>query len=309
VLCAPTWLTKIGKIGPFLFETNHCQKSPWWQLLILYGFFSFFGISFLIFLRKIKKTISVDWFIFLFIVLSIILITLPEFIYLKDIYPEHYRANTMFKLVFQAFMLLSLMSGYVFVRFAGFFRHAIALRKLTNIALLGLWTIVALSIIGLVALYPYLSIMSYYGNLQSYRGLDGTKYLQSLYPGDYFAIKWINEHIKGQPVLLEAQGDSYTDYERISTDTGLPTVLGWTVHEWLWRGTYDIPAPRINEVQTIYTTPDSIVARQLLNKYHVQYVYVGGLEKQKYPTLDEQKFNLLGRVVYQNSTVKIYKLN
>src|SRR5581483_5613343 len=28
VVCAPEFLTNIGKIGPFLFEANHCQKSP-----------------------------------------------------------------------------------------------------------------------------------------------------------------------------------------------------------------------------------------------------------------------------------------
>ncbi len=52
----------------------------------------------------------------LLILLSLLLIIIPEFIYVKDIYPEHYRANTMFKLVFQAFMMLSLVSSYTIVR-------------------------------------------------------------------------------------------------------------------------------------------------------------------------------------------------
>ena len=50
------------------------------------------------------------------------------------------------------------------------------------------------------------------------------------------AIRWLDETIEGQPVVLEANGDSYSDYERVSAMTGLPTVLGWYVHEWLWRG-------------------------------------------------------------------------
>jgi uncharacterized membrane protein len=41
---------------------------------------------------------------------------IPEFVYIKDIYPMHYRANTMFKLVYQSFIMLSLSSGYVLFR-------------------------------------------------------------------------------------------------------------------------------------------------------------------------------------------------
>ena len=47
---------------------------------------------------------------------------------------------------------------------------------------------------------------------------------------------WLNDNVNGQPVVLEASGDSYKDYDnRVSAMTGLSTVLGWYVHEWLWR--------------------------------------------------------------------------
>jgi uncharacterized membrane protein len=118
----------------------------------------------------------------------------------------------------------------------------------------------------------------------------------------------MNSHISGQPTILEAQGDSYTDYERISSNTGLPTVFGWTVHEWLWRGTYDIVPPRIADVENLYQSKDMTKTKQLLKEYHIQYVYIGDMEWTKYPNLDEQKFNELGKVVYQNSSVKIYKI-
>ncbi len=52
VLCAPQFLTDIERLGPFLFEADHCQKSPLWQLAVLYGFFYFFAISFIVFLYK-----------------------------------------------------------------------------------------------------------------------------------------------------------------------------------------------------------------------------------------------------------------
>lgn len=298
VLCAPSFLTNIGKAGPLLFESNHCQKSTWWELLTLYGFFYFFVISFLIFIKRSKKVKiePADIFVLSLIVLSTFLIIVPEFFYVKDIYPQHYRANTMFKLVYQSFMMLSICAGYIIVRI-------LSLKK-------NIWFFVPTAILlGLVFIYPYYAITSYYNSLKNYSGLDGTKYLETKYPEDYAAINWINANIVGRPVIVEAQGDSYTDYERISANTGLPTILGWTVHEWLWRGSYDIPSPRIAQVQNIYTSPDINLTKQLLKKYNVQYIYLGQLEREKYPQLLQDKFEKLGTVVFQNGTTKIYKLN
>ncbi len=308
IICAPTFLTKIGKIGPFLFEANHCERSPWWQLLILYGLFLFFALSFIILLIKKIDRSRTDWFIVSVIILSIILILLPEFVYLKDIYPTYYRANTMFKLVFQAFIMLSLSSGYILYRFSQWFRYVIKKHLLKSSLVLTIWMVIALFFVGVVSLYPYLATNSYYNNLQTYHGLDGTAYLKPLYPTDYAAIQWINKNIKGQPVILEAQGDSYTDYARVSANTGLPTVLGWTVHEWLWRGSYSIPAPRITDVQTMYESTNVSQVKQLLQEYNISYVFVGDLERQKYPTMTESVFKQLGKVVYQDGNTRIYKL-
>jgi len=159
-----------------------------------------------------------------------------------------------------------------------------------------------------VLIYPYLSINSYYNELRNKQGLDGTKYLQTIYPNDYSAILWINKTIKGQPVILEAQGDSYTDYARVSANTGLPTVLGWTVHEWLWRVSYDVPSPRIEDVRLLYETGDLAKTKELIKKYKISFVFVGNLEREKYKNLNEEKFKNLGKIIYQNSPTRIYQL-
>lgn len=307
VLCAPSFLTNIGKLGPFLFEANHCQRSAWWQILILYGFFYFFVISFILFIARRKREIKLlgeDLFILLLILISTILISIPEFIYLKDIYPAHYRANTMFKLVYQSFMMLSISSGYIIVRIIS----GLKFQRRFN------WKLVVFVCIGsiglfLVGIYPYFAIKSYYGDLKTYSGLDGTVYLKNKYPQDYEAILWINKNIKGNPVIVEAQGDSYTDYARISANTGLPTILGWTVHEWLWRGSYDIPSPRIEDVKLIYESEALVETKKILKKYKAEYVYLGNLERQKYPNLFETKFEQLGNIVFKSGDTKIYKIN
>lgn len=297
ILCAPQFLINIGKLGPFLFEANHCQKSPWWQLIILYGFFYFWVTSFLFFLfkkRPDKRQIqSSDIFIFLLIIFSSILIILPEFIYAKDIYPAHYRANTMFKFVYQSFIMLSISSGYIILQIVSNIRKKI----------------LAVCLLSLIAIYPFFTINSYYGNLEKYKGLDGLSYLGSLYPTDYEAILWLRKNINGQPVILEANGDSYTDFARVSANSGLPTVIGWPVHEWLWRGSYDVAAPRIADAQKLYETADINIAKQLINKYKISLVFIGDLEYQKYPNLAEEKFNILGTIIYQNGKTKVYKLN
>jgi YYY domain-containing protein len=303
ILCTPSFLTSIGKFGPFLFEVNHCQRTPFWQFTLLYGFFYFFVISFLLFLkfkRKYQFSKS-DIFVLMLIVLSSILILVPEFIYVKDIYPTYYRANTMFKLVYEAFILLSLSCGYILVKLITGIR-----RKKILIP----FSMASFVLLFLVLIYPVFAINSYYNNLQTKnKSLDGTAYLASLYPNDYRLIIWLNKNVHGQPVILEASGDSYTDYARISANTGLPTVIGWSVHEWLWRGTYDVVAPRIADVQILYTTHNITTARSLIKKYNISYVVVSDLERQKYPSINEQSFVKLGKLIFESDQTKLYKIN
>ena len=179
------------------------------------------------------------------------------------------------------------------------------IKKINNIALY----IPTAILLTIVLIYPWFAIFSYYGNFKSYSGLDGTLYLKDKLPQDYQTINFINKNIKGQIVILEAAGDSYTDYERISANTGNPTVLGWLVHEWLWRGSYDVPAPRIEEVKQIYESKDLAQTKVLLKKYNVSYVYIGGLEREKYQALNEAKFENLGQVVFISGYSKLYKVS
>lgn len=298
-LCAPEFLE--GKtLGPLLFEKDHCQRSPLYQILILWGFFYVMFILFTAFLIKSGKKIinskPVLYSLLLFF-FSSILILVPEFIYAKDIYPAHYRANTMFKLGYQAFIMFSLVSGFTIV---------VLLRYWNKFILVPVFTI----LLGLVLIYPYFSIKSYFGDItpDRYQGLNGISYLMFRYPNDYEAILWIQENIKGQPVIAEAQGDSYTDYARVSSNTGLPTILGWTVHQWLWRGEYSVPEPRIDEVRALYED-EFARTQEIINKYNVEYIFVGNLEREKYQNLNEEKFNQLAIPVFTKGTTTIYKVN
>ena len=301
VNCSPDFLTNIGKIGPFLFEKGNCQVSPPWMLFILWGYFE---ISFIIFLiiKSVKKTFSpVDSFIFLLFAFSTFLIIIPEFFYIKDIYPAHFRANTMFKLGYQAFMMMGASSVFVLYQIK-FLENTILKTILNSLFFLAIF---------FVSIYSFFSFPSYYGGLNKKAELDGSKWLSVFYPQDKEIIDFLNNKIKGQPVTLEAQGDSYTDYERISAYTGLPTVAGWWVHEWLWRGSANVVGTKIPDIVNIYESKDLSQTRRLISKYKIKYVVISKLEKEKYKNLNEEKFNQLGRKIFvsSNKDGAIYQLD
>ncbi len=305
VLCAPQFLVDKGHLGPFLFEPDHCMKSPLWMLMILWGFYYFVIFSFMILVLKLRikkffenlkfKIVNSDYLVLVLALGATILILIPEFFYVKDIYPAHYRANTVFKLGYQAFIILGLISGYMITRI-------MELKKI-------LFYIIFIPLFLLVGIYPIFGVNSYYGGLENYQGLNGLNYLYTLYPTDYQAVMWLRENIKGQPVILEGQGDSYTDFARVSSNTGLPTVIGWPVHEWLWRGSYDEAGRRSQDVTTLYETPDLNLTKELIKKYNISYVFIGTLERQKYLRLQESKFAELGKVIFQSGETKVYQVS
>lgn len=274
--------------------------SPLWMLFFLWGFPLLITVSFAAFSFYIKKEIKpVDIFVLLLLAVSWFLIFLPEIFYVKDIYIHSYqRANTIFKLTYQSFVMFSLCSGYIIVRI---------LTRIKKKPIKNLFVICHLSFVILLLIYPYFAIKSYYG-LTKYQGLNGLEYLQLLYPDDYQAILWLRKNIKNQPVILEAVGESYTDFARVSANTGLPTVLGWPVHEWLWRGSYDEPGQRREEVRKIYELKDEEETKKLLDKYQVEYVFLGSLENRGYKNLNEEKFNRLGKIVFQQGKTAIHQI-
>jgi len=152
---------------------------------------------------------------------------------------------------------------------------------------------------------------SYYGDLRKKPQIDGSLWLKDLYPQDKEIIDYLNKNVSGQPVILEAQGDSYTDYERISAFTGLPTVAGWWVHQWLWRGSADVVGKRIPDIIEIYEGKDLEKTKNLLKKYHIKYIIVSQLERQKYPNLNEEKFSILGEKIFESSNKlgALYQVN
>ena len=81
--------------------------------------------------------------------------------------------------------------------------------------------------------------------------------------------------------------------------------MGWAGHELQW----DHQAgSRINDIKTMYTTPDPAVARRLLSLYGVRYVVVGPLERTTYGDEGVAKWDTLGRRVYDHDGTTVWEL-
>lgn len=271
------------------------SRSPLWQLGVLWGGFLLISIVAIC-------TLSRRLLPFTLIGVSIFLIMIPEVIYVKDIYiREYHRANTMFKLTYQSFVMFCLVFGMTLGSLLKRKEHGGRSRWIQLIAI-----IVLLVVFLAHMMYPFFSLKGYYG-LAQYHGLYGLNWMAKSYPDDYAILTWMKTHIQGQPVILEAVGESYTDYARFSTFSGFPTVLGWRVHEWLWRGGFDEPQKRTQDVMAMYQDPRSANAQGLFGKYNVQFVLVGALERKSYQ-VNEEALLSIGDVAFRSGNSYVLAL-
>ena len=141
-------------------------------------------------------------------------------------------------------------------------------------------------------------------DLQSF-SLNGAQHIEQYSPDDMKAIEWLVEADDG--VILEAVGGSYSGYARISTFSGLSTVLGWPGHESQWRGGYDEMGNREEDIKQIYQSNNWDETLALLQKYSVNYIYIGSYENNTYHVNEEKFIRKLG-IVYENDTVRIFEV-
>jgi uncharacterized membrane protein len=132
---------------------------------------------------------------------------------------------------------------------------------------------------------------------------------------DYRAIRWLQDNVKGSPVVLEAApaGIQYTWFSRISIYTGLPTVVGWQWHQEQQRALMPTGtvAARGVEAQLFYNTYDIDMVQNFLKKYKVRYIVVGQQERIRFPgALSKFKDydGQLWKEVYREADTVIYEV-
>jgi YYY domain-containing protein len=220
-----------------------------------------------------------------------------EVVYVRDEFDGTalYRMNTVFKLGYQAFLLLAIAAACA-LPWAG--------RWLPRRAWAG-WAAVGAVLLLLALVYPYAGNWARRDGFSRSPTLDGLGWLRERAPGDVEAIAWLRANAPRDAVVLESAGPDYSAFghARISTFTGRPTVIGWAGHELQWR--HD-PGRRPEDVRAMYTAADPAQARPGLARYGVRYVVVGPIERADYGDAGIAKWDQLGRRVFDRDGTTVW---
>ncbi len=223
------------------------------------------------------------------------LLSVVEIVFLADdlIGGDFERMNTVFKFDFQAWTLLALASVALLSIIVERWRATPAAWHVAVAWFLGVAVVLSL-------FYPVFGTPARLGQRMppspTAAGLDGFAWMETgSVPADQFnnsgsgepvffaddraLIRWLNETVRGTPVIAEASIGPYRgNGSRISSATGLPTIIGWERHEEQQRDRLLLPA-RVDDVRRLYTSTEPRAIQDVLDRYHVQYIVVGDVER------------------------------
>jgi uncharacterized membrane protein len=211
-----------------------------------------------------------------------------EFVFIVDFLQggEMYRMNTVFKLYLESWLLLS-------VGLAG--GAALVAREWRAIGPTLKGFVGAVAVVGLLAslAYPVFATPDRLRERfddQPGPTLNGLSYMEVgilrdpngaeiRLDEDLAAIEWMQTNLRGAPVVAEAMIGPYRgDGSRIVNAAGFPTVLGWDNHESQQRWPDSI-GPRSRDVRLLYTSRTPEQALSLIEKYDIDYIMVGQIER------------------------------
>ena len=248
-----------------------------------------------------------------------------ELFYVVDLFGN--RMNTVFKVYYQAWLLLSIAGAYGLFYWVSIGWGAQTVDSETQFepaphsALPALpywiragryaWTIVATLLLLGSLYFPVGAALDRTGLFSpghqfSDNTLNGLAFVKDLDRGEYDAILWLRDEAPWGRIV-EAVGDDYSDFSRISASTGLPTILGWKGHELQWRGSSKPFSGREEDVEAVYRSGDPSEVKAILEHYDVRYVYLGSRERGTYGIEELEELDGLLKTAWEGNGVIVYE--
>ena len=252
-------------------------------------------------------------------VLGLGLIIGSEFLFIRDFFNN--RGNTVFKLYYQAWILLAAASAFAVYYWLSTIRSRTGWRA----AFSYLWAAAFVLLLIGSLYYPLAAAKTKPDTPYAGPTLDGLSFVQQNRPAEYDAIAWLKQNAPPDAAIVEAVGE-WSDWGLVSRSTGLPTIVNWLGHQKQWRGgweKFDADKPDVSralrdkyfddrtaEVERIYTTLDPAEAQVILYKYDIDYVYIGQRERDKYGIEGIPKFDTIADAVFAdpNGEAIIYRV-
>ena len=230
------------------------------------------------------------------------------------------RLNTVFKLTYQAWILLSVAGavGLVVALRHAWQRHAVGMMAApVGVLLLG----------GLV--YPLTAFPNRTSGFTVPTNIDGLAFLARSDPPEYALTRWVQDHTAPGDIIIEATGrawrrdangqpvmyDGSTDYSdagRISARTGRPTLIGWFSHEVQWRGDNDANKRELQRrqelVDSVYTSTDPSHAVDVMRETGAKYLIAGRVELSRYAGDLMPRFDTVLEVAFESDGLRVYRL-
>ncbi len=213
------------------------------------------------------------------------------------------RGNTVFKFYYHVWLLLAIAAGYGFYYLVFVWKPRSFLLKIAR----GSWWAIFLLLFAGSLIYPVAATLTKTNFFKGQPTLDGLSFLP---PADRELLDWFSNNVKGTPVIAEASNIWSLEESRMSVRTGLPTIMGWVLHEKGWRGPDDRDfMARVKDLEVIYQNEDLFKVQALLDKYQVRYIVVGWVENQRYGAGIRERFDGWFERAFANSAGTVYKVS
>ena len=203
-------------------------------------------------------------------VLGLGLIIGSEFLFIRDFFNN--RGNTVFKLYYQAWILLAAASAFAVYYWLSTIRNRTGWRATFSYV----WAAAFVLLLIGSLYYPLAAAKTKPDTPYAGPTLDGLSFVQQNRPAEYDAIAWLKQNASPDAAIVEAVGE-WSDWGLVSRSTGLPTIVNWLGHQKQWRGgweKFDADKPDVSralrdkyfddrtaEVERIYTTLDPAEAQ------------------------------------------------